>query len=142
MEGLADGVGGLEEWEPALDVSTQTTEMDLHSGSKDLTVPSLMFVTMPQGTFLYHGNPPRIPSDLDLLGKFPQSATPNLDLGRIGEMRDQVTTLGGLGQPKNEADLLPASLSPSHFSESTMWEERNGRINIPTNHFGMCNVKR
>ena len=57
-------------------------------------------------------------------------------------MRDQVTVLEGLGQLKNEGDLLPAPLSPSHFSESVLWEEKNGRISLPTNNFGMFNVKK
>ena len=25
---------------------------------------------------------------------------------------------------------------------TALWEERNGRINLPTNHFGMCNVNK
>ena len=119
----------------------QTTEMDFHSGSRDLTVPSLMFMRMLQATFLSSGKPPRTPLDSDLVGEASQSTAPNLDPGGIGAMRDQVTALEGLGQLKNEGDLLPASLSPSLFSESALWEEKNGRISIPTHIFGMRNVK-
>ena len=73
-----------------------------------------MFMRMMQGTFLSHGKPPGMPSNLDLVGKASQSAAPNLDQERIGAMEDQATAL---------------------------WEEKNGRVNLPTNHFGMCNVK-
>ena len=55
-----------------------------------------------------------MPSDSDLVGEASQSAAPNLDPGRIGEIEEQTTTL---------------------------WEEKNGRINLPTNHFSMCNVQ-
>ena len=57
-------------------------------------------------------------------------------------MKEQVTVLEGLRQLKNEGELLPTSLSPSHFSESMLWLENKGRISLPTNHFGMCDVKR
>ena len=57
-------------------------------------------------------------------------------------MGDQVTALESLGQLKNEGDLLPASLSPSLFSKSALWEETNGRVSLPTNNFGMINVKK
>ena len=46
---------------PSPSTSTQTTEMDLRSGSKDLIVPSLMFMRMLQGTFLPHGKTLGIP---------------------------------------------------------------------------------
>ena len=46
--------------------------------------------------------------DSDLVGEASQSAAENLDLGGIGAMRDQVTVLEGLGQLKNEGDILPA----------------------------------
>ena len=82
---------------PSPSNSTQTKEMDFRNGSRDLTVPSLMLMRMLQGTFLSNGKPPGIPSDSDLVGKTPQSAAPNLDQGRIGAMRDQVTALKGLG---------------------------------------------
>ena len=48
---------------PSPNVSTQTTEMDLHSGRSDLTFPSLMFMRMLQVKFLSHGKPPGMPSD-------------------------------------------------------------------------------
>lgn len=109
---------------PSPSTSTQTTEMDLCSGRRDLTVPSLMFMRMLQGTFLSNGKPLGKPLDSDLVWKAPQSAALNLDQGRIGAMRDQVTTLEGLGQPKYEGDLLPASPSPSLFYESAPWEDQ------------------
>lgn len=151
MEIFLDGVEGLEEWKPKMiqgmhtypspSTSTQTTEMDFHSGSRDLTVPYVMFMRMLEGKLLYSGKPLGMPSDSNLVGKASQSAAPNLDPRRIGAMRDQVTALEGLGQPKNEGDLLPASLSPSHFSESALCEENNERISLPKNKFCMRNVK-
>jgi len=48
---------------PSLDVSTHTTKMELRSGGRDLTVPSLMFMRMLQGTFLHHGKPLGVPLD-------------------------------------------------------------------------------
>ena len=48
------------------------------------------------------------------MGKASQSAAPNIDPGRIGAIKDQATAL---------------------------WEEKNGRISLPTNNLGMCNVK-
>ena len=116
--------------------------MDLRSGSSDLTVPSLIFMRMLQGKFLSHGKPPRIPLDSYLVGKASQIVPRNLDLGSIGAMRDQVTMLGGLGHPKNEEGFLPASLPPSHFSKSALWEEKKGRISLPNFFFCMFDLKR
>ena len=45
------------------DVSTHTTEMELHSGGKDFTVPSLMFMRKLQEAFLQHGKPLGVPLD-------------------------------------------------------------------------------
>ena len=115
--------------------------MDLRSGSKDLIVPSLMFMRILQGTFLSSGKPPGRPPDSDLVGEASQSATPNLDPGGIGEMGDRATVLEGLGQLKSEGDLLLASLAPSLFSRDALWEKKNGRINIPTHTCGMGNAK-
>ena len=69
---------------PAPNVSTQTTKMDLRSGSKDLIVPSLMFMRMLQGTFLPHGKPLGMPLDSDHVGKASQS---------VGSMEEKATTL-------------------------------------------------
>ena len=99
---------------PSPNVSTQTTEMDLRSGSKDLTVPSLMFMRMLQETFLPHGKPLGMSLDSDPVGKASQSVAPNIDQERLGAMREKA--------------IVP-------------WEEGKGRINLPTNNFGMCNVK-
>ena len=49
--------------------------------------------------------------------------------------------LGGLGQLKEEGNLLPLSLSPTLISKSAPWEENNGRISLPTHTFGMGDVK-
>ena len=97
---------------PTPNVSTQTTDMDLRSGSKDLTVPSLMFMRMLWGTFLPHGNPFGIP--LDHVGEASQSVSPSIDQARSGVMEEKATAL---------------------------WEEGKGRISLPTNKFGMHNVK-
>ena len=71
---------------PSPRTSTQTIEMDLRSGSKDLTVPSLMFMRILQGTFLSSGKPPGRPLDSDLVGEASQSVAPNLDSRGIGAM--------------------------------------------------------
>ena len=71
--------------------------MDLRSGSKDLTVPSLMFMRFLHGTFLSSGKPPGRPPDSDLVGNTSQLSAPNLDPGGIGEKEDKATVLGGLG---------------------------------------------
>ena len=73
---------------PSPNISTETTDMDFHCGTMDLTVPSLMFMRMLQGKFLSYGKPPGMPSDSDLMGEASKSATPNLDPGRIGEIED------------------------------------------------------
>ena len=84
--------------------------MDLCSGSKDLTVPSLMFMRLLHGTFLSSGKPPGRPPDLDILGKTSQCAAPNSDPRGIGARKETSTTLGGLGKLKEEGNLLPLSL--------------------------------
>ena len=74
---------------PSPTTSTQTKKMDLHSGSKDLNVPSLMFMIFLQGTLLSIGKPPGRPPDSVLAGKTSQSAAPNLDLGGIRAMEEK-----------------------------------------------------
>ena len=54
---------------PSPITSTQTKEMDLCNGSKDLIVPSLVFMSFLHRTFLSSGKPPRRPLDFDLVGK-------------------------------------------------------------------------
>ena len=98
-----------------------------------------MFGRILQGTFLSSGKPLGRPPDSDLVGEASQSAAQNLDPGGIGAMGDQATVLEGLEQLKSEGNLLPASLSPSLFSESALWEEKIGRISLPKNKFGMRN---
>ena len=68
--------------------------MDLHSGRRDLTTPSLMFMRMLQGTFLFNGKPPEMP--LIFVGESPQYTTPNSAQGRVGARRDQVISHDGL----------------------------------------------
>ena len=126
---------------PSPSTSTQTTEMDLRSGSKDLIVPSLMFMSFLHGTFLSSGKPPGRPPNSDLVGETSQSVSPNLDSRGIEEMEDQATVLGGLGQLKSNGDLLPSLLSPPLISRSALREEENGRINLPIHIFGMRNVR-
>ena len=70
---------------PSHNTSTQKTEMDLRSGSKDLIFPSLMFMRMLQGTFIPHGKPLGMSLDPDLVGKASQSAAPKIDQARVGE---------------------------------------------------------
>ena len=95
---------------PSHNTSTQKTRMDLRSGSKDLTVPSLMFMRFLHGTILSSGKPHGRPLDSDLVGNTPQCAAPNSDPGGIGAKKEKATVLGGLGQLKKEGNLLPLSL--------------------------------
>ena len=51
---------------PSHSTSTQKTEMDLCSGSKDLKFPSIMHMTLAHGTLLFCGKPiifPIFPQD-------------------------------------------------------------------------------
>ena len=75
---------------PSPSTSTQTTKMDLHSGSKDLIVPFLMFMRTLHGTFLSSGKPLGWPPDSYLAGEVSHSATPNLDPRGIGVREDQL----------------------------------------------------
>jgi len=105
---------------PSHDTSTQKTEMDLCSGGKDLTVPSLMFMRFLHGIVLSSGKPPRRPPDSDLVGKTSQLAAPSLDPRGIGAKEDKDTTLGHLRQLKEEGNLLPSSLSSTLISRSVL----------------------
>ena len=49
--------------------------------------------------------------------------------------------LGDLGKLKEEGNILPLSPSPTLFSGSALWEEKNGRNNLPTHTFGIGYVK-
>lgn len=90
---------------PLPDVSMQTTKMELCSGGKDLTVTSLIFMIMLQGTFLLHVKTLGMPLDSDHVGEASQNA---------GRMEEKATAL---------------------------CEEEKWRISLPTNNFGMYNVK-
>ena len=46
-----------------------------------------------------------------------------------------------MGKLKEEGNLLPLSSSPTLISGSALWEEKNGRINLPTHTFGMRDVE-
>ena len=93
------------------------------------------------GTFLSSGKPRGRPLDSDLVGKTSQCVAPNLDPRGIGAKKDKATVLRGLGQLKEEGNLLPLSLSPTLISEYVLWEKNNGRISLPTHTFGMGDVK-
>ena len=115
--------------------------MDLCSGSKDLTVPSIMFMRFLHGTLLSSGKPPGMPPDSDFVRKISQHAAPNLDPGGIGALEDKATVLRVLGKLKKEGDHLPLSSSPTLISGSALWEEKNGRNGLPTHTFDIGDVK-
>ena len=56
--------------------SIQKVEMDLHNGSRDLTVPSIMLMRLVHGTLLFSGKPPGRPPDLDLVRYVSQHDAP------------------------------------------------------------------
>lgn len=89
--------------------------MDLCSGRKDLTVPSIMFMIFLHGTLLSSGKPPGRPPDSDLVGEASQHAAPSLGPGGIGALEDKATSLEDLGKLKKEGYLLLLSSSPTHF---------------------------
>ena len=70
-----------------------------------------------------------------------QHDAPNLDPGRMGTLEDKNIVLEGLGKLKEEGDLLPLSSSPTLISDSALWEEKNGRNNLPTHTFDIEGVK-
>lgn len=126
---------------PSHNTSTRKKEMDLHSGSKDLTVPSIMFMRFLHGILLSSGKPLGRPPDSKFMGKISQIASPNLDPGGIGALEDKATVLGDLGKLKKEGDFLPLSSSPPFISGSALWEENNGRNGLPTHTFDIRYVK-
>ena len=112
--------------------STHKSEMDLRSGSKDLTVPSIMLMRLLNGTLLSSGKPHGRPPDLVFVGNRSPHDAPNKNTRGMGALEDNNTTLGGLGRLKEEGDLLPLSSSPTLISDSVVWEEDNGRNVLPT----------
>ena len=57
---------------PSHTTSTQKSEMDFHSGSKDFTVPSIMFMRFLHGTLLSSGKPPGRPPNSNFVRKTSQ----------------------------------------------------------------------
>ena len=47
-----------------------------------------------------------------------------------------------MGRLKEEGDLLPTSSLTTLISDSTVWEEKHGRNDLPTYSFGMGDVKK
>ena len=66
---------------------------------------------------------------------------PLMNPRRIGALEDKATALGGLGKLKKKGDLVPLSTTPTLISGSALWEEKDGRINLPTHTFDIGNVK-
>ena len=126
---------------PSHKISTQKIEMDLRSGSKDLTVPSIMFMIFLHGTLLSSGKPPRRPPDSVLVGDISLHDAPRSKPGGMGELEDKSIALGGLGKHKKEGDFLLSSSSPTFIYDSTLLEEEKGRYVLPTYTFGIGNVK-
>ena len=96
-----------------------------------------MFMRLLHGTLLSSGKPPRRPPDSDLVGDISQHDAPSIDLGGIGALEDNDKVLEVLGRLKEEGDLLPISSSPTLISDFVVWEEKNGRNDIPTHIFGI-----
>ena len=115
--------------------------MGLHSGSKDLTLPSIMLMRLLHGTLLSSGKPPGRPPDSNLVRDISQHDAPSIDPGGIGSLEDKATMLGVLGRLKEEGDLLPTSSSPILISNSTPWKEEKGRNDLPMHTFGMGDFK-
>ena len=78
---------------PSHNTSTQKTEMDLCNGSKDLTVPSIMFMIFLQGTLLSSGKPLGRPPDSVLVRDISLLDAPKSDPGGMGALEDTATTL-------------------------------------------------
>ena len=87
--------------------------MDLHNGSKDLTVPSIMLMRLLHGTLLFSGKPPGRPPDSDLVRNVSQNDAPNIYPGGMGALEDQDIALRVLGRLKEEGDILPTSSLPT-----------------------------
>ena len=66
--------------------STQKTEMDLCSGSKDLIVPSIMLMRLLHGTLLFSGKPLGRPPDSYFVGGISQHDAPSIDPGGMGAL--------------------------------------------------------
>ena len=98
---------------PSHNTSTQKIEMDLNSGSKDLTVPSIMLMRLLYGTLLSSSKPPRRPPDSFFVGDVSQHDAPNLDPRGMGALAENDTMLGVLVRLKEEGDILPISVLPT-----------------------------
>ena len=71
---------------PSHKTSTQKIEMDFPSGSKDLTVPSIILMILLHGTLLSCGKPPGWPPDSDLVRDVSQNYATSIYLGGMGEL--------------------------------------------------------
>ena len=78
---------------PLHNSSTHITKMDLNSGRKDLTVPSIMFMRFLHGTLLSSGKPPGRPPDSVLVRDLSLLDAPKSDPRGMGELEDIATTL-------------------------------------------------
>lgn len=83
--------------------------MDLCSGIKDLTVPSIMLMRLLHGTLLSSGKAPVRPLDSDLVIFISQHDAPIIYPGGMGALEGNDTTLGVFDRLKEEGDLLPTS---------------------------------
>lgn len=126
---------------PSHNTSTHKTEMDLRSGSKDLTVPSIMVMIFLQGTLLSSCKPPGRPPNSVLVRDISLHDAPRSELGGMGALEDTTTALGGLGKHKEEGDFFLSSSSPTLISNSVLLEEKKGRYVLPTCIFGIRHVK-
>ena len=111
--------------------------MDFRSGSKYLTIPSIMFMILLHGTLLYSGKPLGRPPNSGLVRDISQHDAPSIDPGGMRALEGNDTTLGVLGRLKEEGDILPISSLPTLILDSAMWQEKHGRSDLPTFTFGM-----
>ena len=80
--------------------------MDLRSGSKDLTVPSIMLERFLHGTLLSSGKPPGRPPDLEWMRGILSFSSPLLDSEEVETLEECRTTWRVWDKPKEEGDTL------------------------------------
>ena len=105
-------IRGMHTYHSQID-STHKIDLYLCSGSKDLTVLSVMQMTLVHETLLFSGIPPGRPPDQELVRNVSQHVAPLIDLGGMGTLGGHDTAQGVLGRLKEEGDILPISLLPT-----------------------------
>ena len=116
--------------------------MDLRSGSKDLTVRSIILMRLLHGTLLFSGKPPKRPPDSDLVIKISKHDAPRIDPRGMGALEDLETMPGVLGRLKEEGEIIPTSSLPTITSDLALRKEKQrDDSNLPVCKFGIGDVK-